>query len=289
MTDNWYSVAVSEYCLDGKIQPGDPFWKTFNASFHNVQLPPERFMNVIYMGRPITTCHKNKWRHTDNYEHGQHIGLDFDTEDDSSRISTLIKDGFIKKYAAFVHTTVSHTEDKPRARVMFLLDTPIRQAKNYSLATSAILWLFGTADRQCKDAARFFYGAKGCEFEYLGNELPLDVVKKVIKNYVESGANERKKAPRPNYLPEANQQEVAAALALIDPWQVDYSEWVNILMGIHAQFGEGGYMLAESWAAGKTGEVERKWKSFKEDGNTSGQVTIATVFGIAKRFGWSRT
>jgi hypothetical protein len=59
-------------------------------------------------------------------------------------------------------------------------------------------------------------------------------------------------------------------------------------MGLHNQFGDGGFSLAESWGDGKQGEVEQKWKSFKQSGNPAGAVTIATVFGIAKRFGWKK-
>lgn len=288
MIDQWYSIAVSEYQLDHKIPPGDAMWQSFNGSFHNVELTPRDLLNVVYMGRPITTHHKNKWRTTENYLQGQHIGLDFDSEDDNSTLATLTGDKFVSKYAAFVHTTVSHTPEKPRARVMFLLDAPIVQAKNYGLAASALLWLFGTADRQCKDAARFFYGAQGCEFEFTNQVLPLDVVKKLIRNYIESGAGERKRSSRPNYLPPASQQEVSDALKLIDPWQIQYDEWVSVLMALHAQFGEGGYLLAENWADGKGREVEQKWKSFNSSGNGTGAVTIATVFGLAKRFGWTR-
>jgi len=288
MNDQWFSVAVSEYKLSSKIPPGDPIWHAFNGSFHNVDLQSRDLLNVIYMGRPITTHHKNKWRSTENFLLGQHIGLDFDSEDDASRMKTLINDKFVKRYASFVHTTVSHTEEKPRARVVFLLDTPIHQAKNYGLAASALLWLFGTADRQCKDAARFFYGAQGCKFEFLDNVLPLDLVKKMITNYLESGASERKKSTRSNYLPPASQKEVSDALSVINPWQIDYDEWVAILMAIHSQFGDGGYQLAESWAEGKQGEVNQKWKSFKQSGNGAGQITIATLFGIAKRFGWQK-
>ena len=58
-------------------------------------------------------------------------------------------------------------------------------------------------------------------------------------------------------------------------------------MGIHSQFGEGGYSLASSWADGKQDEIDHKWKSFKK-GNTEGAITIATVFGIAKKFGWKK-
>lgn len=283
-----YKIGVSNLIIKRKIPVADPFWHTFNGSFRNLELETSDILDVIYKGQAITTQHANHWRATENYICGQHLGLDMDTEDNASRLSTLAKDKFISKYAAFIHTTISHQEDRPRARVIFLLDQPIMQAKNYALAASALLWVFGTADRKCKDAVRFFYGAPACEFEYINQVLPLETVKKLIKEYTETGAGEKKRAVRPNYLPPATQQEVAGALKMIDPWKIEYDEWVSVLMAIHSQFGEAGYQLAENWADGQPGEVSLKWKSFHRDGNTAGAISIATLFGIAKRFGWSK-
>jgi hypothetical protein len=287
MTDT-FKIAVSNFNTHGKLPPLDPRWPAFNASFQNLDLARSQILDTVYYGKAITTQHKNQWRHGDNYICGQHLGLDMDTDDERSSLATLSKDKFIQKYSAFIHTTISHTPEKPRARAIFLLDQPIMQAKNYSLAATALLWLFGTADRQCKDAVRFFYGSPKCEFEYFDQVLPLDVVRKLISQYIESGKVEKKRSIRPDYLPPPSQQEVAAALKTINPWQVDYDEWVSILMAIHSQFGEDGYQLAANWADGKPKEVERKWDSFHQTGNVAGAVTIATVFGIAKRFGWSK-
>lgn len=281
-----YKIAVSNMKLDRKLLPGDPAWHTFNGSFQNLDLEVSDLLDVVYYGRAITTQHKNHWRTAENYLCGQHIGLDFDHNVKS--IQALAQDKFISKYAAFVHTTISHTPEAPRARVLFVLDAPIMQPSNYALAVSSLLWLFGTADRQCKDAARFFYGAPRCDFEYINQVLPLDAVKKMIDQYKQTGETERKQATRPDYLPPASQQEVAEALSRIPPWGIAYDEWVTILMALHSQFGEDGYILAERWADGKPGEVQHKWKSFKQTGNTTGAVTIASVFGIAKRFGWSK-
>ena len=121
--------------------------------------------------------------------------------------------------------------------------------------------------------------------EYLGNVLPLDVVRKLITNYQESGQLEKRHAANKNYLVPPSQQEVADALKLIPAWGIDYDDWLQVLMGVHSAFGEDGLGLVISWADGKPGEVEQKWRSF--DG--SGGVTVATVFGIAKKFGWKRT
>lgn len=283
-----YKIAVSNHKLDHKLPPGDPMWHDFNSSFRNLDLEVQDVLDVIWNGRAITTHHKNNWRATQNYLMGQHIGLDFDNENKSSTLGELCKDKFIQKYAAFVHTTISHTEEKPRARAIFLLDQPIMQAANYGLAASALLWVFGTADRQCRDAVRFFYGSPKCEFEYINQVLPLSVVKDLIGKYKEAGETEHKRTTHKDYLPPATQQDAAAALALIDPWKIEYDEWAAILMALHGEFGDGGLTLAETWADGKPGEVERKWRSFHKEGNAAGRVTIGTVFAIAKRFGWSK-
>ncbi len=279
-----YKLAVSTYALDHKIPQGDTFWGTFNGSFHNVSLETQEIIQAVYDGHPITTWHKDAWRTSANYLCGQTIGLDFDAENESARLSTLIKDSFIKKYAAFVHTTMSHRDDAPRARALFVLDQPIMQAKNYVLAASALLWSFGTADRACRDAVRFWYGSPKCDFEYINQVLPLSTVKHLIATYQESGEREKHKVTRPGWTAPPDQQEVAAALKMIPPWGIEYDEWVQVLMGIHSAFGQDGYSLAESWAQGKQGEIDHKWRSFKP----GGAVTIATVFGIAKRFGWVR-
>lgn len=284
-----YKVAVSNYKLDKKIPPGHEFWQEFNGSFVNMEMSKGSILRAIYEGRPITTWHKDRWRKSDNYLVGQHIGLDFDSEDKDSQIETLVKDKFIAKYAAFIHTTISHKEEAPRARVVFVLDTPIFQPKNYVQAASALIWLYGKADRACFDCCRFFYGAQGCTSEYLDNVLPLETVKKLIGQYQETGRVEKKRADRSDYHVPPSQTEVADALAKIPAWGIDYDEWVKVLMGIHSEFGEGGFALAANWADGKPREVEQKWKSFKPEGNPAGAVSIASVFEIAKRFGWSRT
>ena len=243
-------------------------------------------VEAIYTGHPITTWHRNHWRAGNNFECGQAIGLDFDTEDDRSRLTTLTADKFIARHSALIHTTRSHTPEKPRARVMFLLDTPIFQAANYALAAQSLLWLFGAADRQCKDPVRFWYGAPGCEVEYFENVLPLATLKHLIAQYQETGKRER---TRQTWTASTEQAEVADALRKIPAWGIDYDQWVAVLMALHREYGDGGLALAESWADGASGEVERKWRSFKPAGNYAGAVGLGTVFALAQSFGWRKT
>lgn len=286
--DSTFKVAVSNLSIRQKLAPGDPLWPKFNASFENKEILAPELASYIFEGNSFTTHHKDHWRTGANYICGQHIGLDFDSGDETSTLDRLAGDKFVERYGSFIYTTISHTPECPRARVVFLLDTPIYQAKNYTLAAAALLWLFGTADRQCKDAVRFFYGSPDCEFRFVDQVLPLDVVRKLITKYQETGLKEKRKADNKDYLPPASQQEVAEALKAIPPWGISYDEWVQVLMGLHAAFGEDGYGLAEAWADGKPGEVDQKWKSFHATGNTAGAVTIATVFMIAKQYGWKK-
>lgn len=283
-----YKLAFSKMVLRSKIPSGDPLWGEFNGSFDNMTLEPQDIANLIYTGHPFTTWHRNHWRHTNNYELGQHIGIDFDTEDERSTLPYLAKDKFISRYANLLYTTPSHRPEAPRARALFLLDTPIHQAKNYGAAVSALLWLFGTADRQCKDAARFFYGSIDCDVEWMPeNVLPLETLKQIIAQYNATGATAKRNQEH-KYTASADQQEVADALRRIPPWGIEYDEWVRVLMGLHAEFGDSALGLAESWADGGDGEVRRKWRSFRTDGNAAGHVGVGTVYAIAKRFGWQR-
>lgn len=192
-----FKIAFSEMSFQGKIPPGDPVWREFNGSFSNEEVSTLELANFVYMGHPFTTWHKNNWRTTENYILGQHIGLDFDTEDERSSLPYLLCDKFVSRYASLIYTTPSHAPDKPRARVVFTLDTPIHQATNYTLAASSLLWLFGSADPKAKDAVRFFYGSANCEVEFIDHVLPLDVVKDLITRYRETGTQAKRQHDRP--------------------------------------------------------------------------------------------
>ena len=281
-----YKMAFSKMVLRSKIPPGDDLWGEFNGSFENMEIEPQDIANLIYTGHPFTTWHANHWRHSRNYQLGQHIGIDFDTEDERSTLAYLARDKFVSRYANLIYTTPSHRPEAPRSRVLFLLDAPIHQAKNYAAAAAALLWLFGSADRQCKDAARFFYGSVNCDVEWMpDNVLPLDTVKQIISQYNATGTHTKRNHEQ-TYTVTPDQQEVADALQRIPAWGIEYDEWVNVLMGLHAAFGDAGLSIAETWAQGTPGEVRRKWRSFRSDGNGAGCIGIGTVFATAKRFGW---
>jgi Virulence-associated protein E len=77
----------------------------------------------------------------------------------------------VRKFAGLVITTVSHTPDNHRYRIVFALDRPIENASIIKSCLSALMGFFPAGvDGACKDSSRFFFGAVGAEI-LLCNEL----------------------------------------------------------------------------------------------------------------------
>lgn len=269
---NDYRIAFSTMELDGKLAPGDPIWARFNASFENLEASPHAIGWMIDDGRPFTTWHSHNWRTSANFICGQHLGVDFDTQG----VDATLADPFVDTYAAIVYATPSSTPEAPRSRAVFLLDAPIMQASNYVRAASALIWLFGgQADRQCKDAARFFYGSLACIPTRRDRVLPLDVVRSLIAQ-TEAVAKPAART-RSDYKPRTSDaQDAADLLRRLSPSRADeYGDWITVGMAL-STIGDEGLRLWDDWSARSNkhvdGECERKWRTFDRDG-----ITMATV------------
>lgn len=273
-----YRMAFSTMELDAKLVHGDPRWRSFNASFTNEEVSIQSAAWMIDDGRAFTTWHSNQWRDSDNFICGQHLGVDFDT----FGVDTALADSFVAKYAAIVYATPSSTPEAPRCRAVFLLDAPIKQASNYVRAAKALLFIFGgRADKQCKDAARFFYGSLGSMPIVRPLELPLSVVK---QNIALAEAAQAKPAPAPsNYTPHTSDaQDAQRLLDRVSPARADdYATWLEVGMAL-STLGNDGLSLWDSWSRRSTkyvpGECAAKWRSFDGAG-----ITLATLAHYAKQ------
>jgi hypothetical protein len=165
-----YCIAINELALDDKLPPGDGRWARLNDSFINQEVEPFDFANAIYMGRAYSAWHSGR-RKDDNFLRSQFIAVDCDTEDERSSIPYLLGLEFVNVYAALIHSTPSHTDAKPRSRVVFLLDEPIADSAAYEVAIGFVYSLFPGSDTSCIDSSRFFYGSKNCEIELLVNNV----------------------------------------------------------------------------------------------------------------------
>ena len=159
-------------------------WFQFNNTFETKRLTVNELINEIIMGHSYTTVHRKDnidtktARHVNNFMFAQHFALDFDGNDDSGFVPTMNNVSqipIVKKYASFIHQTASNTDETPRCRAVFVLESAESNAEMYSAAMSYINGVIGTTDASCTDPVRVFFGAKGKEYLYLGNVISNDV------------------------------------------------------------------------------------------------------------------
>lgn len=180
-SDVKYFVSVNSMQLDGKLPDGDPRWSQFTNSFEKLQLSPIQLLDAIQSGRAYCPW-VDGGRKKENFELAQHIGIDFDTEDERSSIDELMEIPLIRAYASIIHTTPSHTPDAPRARVLFLLDEPVLDVAKYE---SMLRFMIAVTDSDpsCSDATRFFYGNKNAEIAFPAHELPVAHLRELYRRY----------------------------------------------------------------------------------------------------------
>jgi hypothetical protein len=119
-----------------------------------------------------------------NFELAMHLAADFDT---LSSIQEVLNHPVVQQYAAVVYHTPSSTDEKPRLRVIFLLDDEITDGAIYRDVILAMMWKFdGTPDPSCKDYCRLFYGCFGRKPAYRDRILPVKVALEWRQEYLDS-------------------------------------------------------------------------------------------------------
>ena len=291
-----YRISFSTMALSGKLPQGDPRWAEFNDSFENLTLAPLEIANLIYKGYAFTTWHDGR-RKLEHFVCGQHVAIDMDTGDERSAIDTLAAHPWVRMYASLIYTTPSHRPEAPRARVLFLLDTPIESAAAYGEIVQFLMAQFDDPDTGCKDASRFFYGSLNCDLVTLDNVLPLAQLRRLYA--VDARKNKRRPVKAAPDLPvinleaERTKRRAAAltqntpdelekateALRKIGPYDVDYNRWIGIIAAMRDEFGEAAFPIVERWAQGKPGEVRREWDRIKTSAGKS--MHVGTIYYLA--------
>ena len=114
---------------------------------------PDRHNAPTYCGRPLG------YRKASHFLSAQTLELDFDQGDETSSISFLKADPFIAQNATFLYSTISSTPERPKSRVVFVMENLITDAAIYRKARTALLHRYPKSDQTIKDSARFLYGS----------------------------------------------------------------------------------------------------------------------------------
>ena len=95
----------------------------------------------------------------------------------------------VQKYCSMLYTTVNHSVDQHRFRLIFVLPRTITNARELSAATRALAQRLG-GDRAATDAARMFHGNNDCNPEIFENSIDENFLKELIEDGLTIPASE---------------------------------------------------------------------------------------------------
>ena len=118
-------------------------------------------------------------RTEDNYISRQICMVDID---DGMTIQELFNDDFYNTFGAGFYTTARHTDENHRFRIMFVLEEPETDALRMRKIIRGLLETYKTADTNCKDASRIYYGIPNCTIkEYTNKTLPKTITDALVE------------------------------------------------------------------------------------------------------------
>jgi hypothetical protein len=193
------------------LLPAEKRWARYNASFKPEEHTPESLLTEVASGYAFTAvlgscqgsccgtwctrpdhrevpghCGRpHGYRANRHFESAQFIATDFDTGDARSTFGYLLSQPLIAEHGTFLYTTLSHTPERPKARVVFITDAPFADAAHYRLAKLAVMSRLPWGDASVHDPSRLFYGTHPelGQSHYQGHILPLAVVDELIEGY----------------------------------------------------------------------------------------------------------
>lgn len=297
-----FAIAVNRQRFVEK--PGREMdWETFNTQFINVDnMDILRFVNAIYMGHAYCPQMTGK-RKVENFHLAQHVAVDMDCGDQRAGLDALRTHPLVQMYGAIIHETPSHTPEAPRARVIFILDEPIRSAEGYKAALSVVTEMFPGADPACVDAARFFYGngklgaAQRTEGIWFAPDacLPLSELRRFAriraaqaKQEAEQSAQQRsawvQRSPTNGTHPPAGDQmtldQLAESLRHVHPYGMGYDTWLKLIAAIRHVYGDAAFGVVKTWSdtPGEEPLTDAKWRSLQTSHpNPAGYGTIVQI------------
>lgn len=125
-------------------------------------------------------------RRKDAFISAQTLALDLDEQ---VSVDDALTEPIIRDYALLVHPSPSSTPEKPKTRVVFVLDTCITNADQWEKLQRGLIHLCThlRPDPACKDCARMFYGSsKEGAYMNLNAILPLSLLQSLLNDLAEA-------------------------------------------------------------------------------------------------------
>ncbi|UKP01369.1 PriCT-2 domain-containing protein [Nostoc sp. UHCC 0870] len=298
-------------------------FKKLSANFQDVEGTLEDVQQHIKAGHAICAgLLGSKWRSKSNVIGSQWLLLDIDNSDiardaygkpildengNSIKVYTpqltieeALTHPFIQKHCALMYTTVSHRPDWHKFRLVFPLPQYVEGADTVEACTRFLMQQL-PHDPACKDASRVFYGNTEAEFLLVNPEATLP--DEWVTEAIAIAQKEREEYQQRILEIESRRQQfreiadtegwdtdqlIQQALSFIPPRSLgsgNYDECRQVLMALVNHYGAtDAEIIAEKWSPsikGTTWNIRAKIRSFRRGG-----ITIATLFHIAKQYGF---
>lgn len=160
--DHPISVMINRYCK-GKMPKTatQAEWSEYNRSFELLHTTAHGLAKEIYRGWAFCPVYDGR-RKKEYFGEAFHIAIDFDSGGEKASIRYLSEIPIVKDYSSFIYTTPSHTEEHPKARVVWLFEESVMDLGTYELLFEALLWYFPYADQGVRDGLRLYFGSPNC-------------------------------------------------------------------------------------------------------------------------------
>lgn len=273
------------YVCKGKIINQGYGWQNVEVeSWHDA-------FELITVDGYATSCElSSDHREDENYISRQICMVDID---DGMTIQDLFNDDFYNEFGAGFYTTARHTDDAHRFRILFVLEEPEYDSERMRKIIRGLLEQYKTADTNCKDGSRIYYGIPNCPFkEYRENILPkyiTDALIDMIDTIDEAEEKEREKSYASQFQYEKEKYDetfvdelLQRIRAKVGDLHGKYDEWTTIAwatchtVGVH----NAEVLMLKHWNTKTKKELHslRDWKP-----NRSPTVgTLIKLSGISK-------
>ena len=182
-----YYITVNTTPIKRKFTKKE-FGKFAKATNQITGVTYNQFVEITEPPRSYLHCPSiyNGIRNNDNWKSQQIFELDFDSGITPKEVLDRFKKWEITPN--IIYYTLKSTEYAPRFRVVLIVDEEISDKDQAQFIRDGLLKLFPEADKQCKDAARIFYGGKKTE-KVSKTEIPLFNLLNIISTVMISNDN----------------------------------------------------------------------------------------------------
>lgn len=132
-------------------------------NFTPADLTPKQLAEHVSRGYAYSAQVKDGKRKKQNFICSDVVTADID---EGMTWDEAMNDEFIKSNACLVYTTVSHTEESHRLRLVFQLPKTIDERTTFERVVDGLIRKYAmAADPKARDAARLFYGSRNCQYK----------------------------------------------------------------------------------------------------------------------------